>query len=77
MVEEGASLVLESQGRYIGPGHAAIYRHTDGRFAFSFHYYDGDDQGKARLAVRDLTWIDGWPRVAETDFFETLQERSQ
>jgi arabinan endo-1,5-alpha-L-arabinosidase len=73
MVDEGGSLVIESEGRYIGPGHAAIYRHTDGRFAFTFHYYDGNDQGKARLAARNLTWVDNWPVVAESGFFESCE----
>jgi arabinan endo-1,5-alpha-L-arabinosidase len=71
MVDEGGSVVIKTKGRYIGPGHAGIYRHTDGRFAFSFHYYDGADEGTARLAVRELSWVDGWPVVAETDFFES------
>jgi len=69
MVNEGGSLVLQSDGKYIGPGHAAIYREANGRFAFTFHYYDAQDQGKARLAIRNLSWLDGWPVVAETDFF--------
>ncbi len=73
MVNEGGSLVIKSEGRCIGPGHASVYRHTDGRFAFAFHYYDGDDEGKARLGVRNLGWADDWPVVAETDFLETLE----
>lgn len=72
MVDEGGSLVIESKGRYIGPGHAGIYRHTDGRFAFSFHYYDGQNKGKAQIAVRNLDWVDDWPVVSEMDFFENL-----
>jgi arabinan endo-1,5-alpha-L-arabinosidase len=71
MVEEAGSLVIETKGRYIGPGHAGIYRHIDGRYAFSFHYYDGADEGKARLAVRELHWVDDWPVAGETDFFQT------
>jgi arabinan endo-1,5-alpha-L-arabinosidase len=75
MVDEGGSLVIETKGRYIGPGHASIYRHTDGRFAFSFHYYDGENEGKARIAVRNLSWVDGWPVVGETDFFQTPKKQ--
>lgn len=75
MVNQGGSLVIESKGRYIGPGHAAIYRHWDGRFALTFHYYDASDRGKARLAVRNLTWAENWPVVAETDFFDTPRNR--
>jgi len=73
LVDQGGSLVIETKGRYIGPGHASIYRHTDGRYAFSFHYYDGDSKGRARLAVRNLSWPEDWPAVSDTDFFETLQ----
>jgi arabinan endo-1,5-alpha-L-arabinosidase len=75
MVDEGGSVVIETEGRYIGPGHAGIYRHTDGRYAFSFHYYDGADEGKARIAVRNLTWVDDWPVVGETEFFQTRQKQ--
>jgi len=75
MVDQGGSLVIETKGRYIGPGHAAIYRHTDGRFAFSFHFYDGGNEGKARLAVRELSWVDDWPVVSETDFFQIGKSR--
>jgi len=71
MVEEGGSVVIETKGRFIGPGHAGIYRHTDGRYAFSFHYYDGENRGKAQLAVRELSWVDNWPVVSDIDFFQT------
>jgi len=68
MVDEGGSLVLQSEDRYIGPGHAGIYQHHDGRFAFSFYYFDGQVMGLPRLAVRDLTWVNDWPVVLKTDF---------
>ena len=71
MVDEAGSLLIETKGRYIGPGHASIYHHTDGRFAFSFHYYDRENKGKAQIAVRNLSWTDDWPVISETDFFQT------
>ena len=37
MVNEGGDLLISTDGRYIGPGHAGIYRHTNGSYAFSFH----------------------------------------
>jgi arabinan endo-1,5-alpha-L-arabinosidase len=70
MVDEGGSLLIKTKDRYIGPGHASIYRHTDGRYAFSIHYYDRENDGKARLAVRELGWLEGWPVVTENDYFE-------
>jgi arabinan endo-1,5-alpha-L-arabinosidase len=73
MVDQGGILIKKTEGRYIGPGHASIYRHTDGRFAFSYHYYDGEDEGEAHLAVKDLSWVDDWPVVSRTDFFTKIQ----
>jgi len=70
MVDEGGSLVIATKGRYIGPGHAGIYRHVDGRYAFTFHYYDKKDDGKAHLAVRNLSWVNDWPVVEDTDFLK-------
>ena len=72
MVDQGGDLLMKTDGRYIGPGHAGIYRHIDGHFAFSFHYYDGEDEGKARLAVRELHWNDGWPVIGAINFFQKL-----
>jgi arabinan endo-1,5-alpha-L-arabinosidase len=73
MVDQGGTIILKTEGRYIGPGHAGIYRHSEGRFAFSFHYYDGEAEGKARLAVRELHWNESWPVVSKTDYFPKTQ----
>ena len=51
-----------------GLGINSWYR--DGRFVFTFHYYDGGDHGKARLAARNFTWADDWPVVSQADFFK-------
>jgi hypothetical protein len=37
--------------------------------AFSFHYYDGEDEEIPRLEVRELLWIDDWPVVSDKNFF--------
>ncbi|MBN2505994.1 MAG: arabinan endo-1,5-alpha-L-arabinosidase [Verrucomicrobia bacterium] len=59
----GGSRFLETEGRFIGPGHAAVLR--DGPHAWiSFHFYDGERRGAATLGVRTLTWdAEGWPRA--------------
>ncbi|MFN3410150.1 MAG: arabinan endo-1,5-alpha-L-arabinosidase [Limisphaerales bacterium] len=63
LLHGGGTLVLGSEGRFIGPGHAGILREGD-REWFSFHYYNGDDRGRPTIAVRPLTWdADGWPVV--------------
>jgi len=63
MLKGGGSLLLGRQGRLFGPGHAGFL--TDrGTNWFSFHYYDGERQGAATLAVRRLSWDSGkWPVV--------------
>jgi arabinan endo-1,5-alpha-L-arabinosidase len=60
----GGSLLLETDGRFIGPGHAGILKDGD-RYLLSYHFYDGRQNGRARLAVRPLEWgADGWPKLA-------------
>lgn len=53
-----------SVGREIGPGHMGIFTAQDGLEMFSFHFYDADDNGTAKLGLRTLIWgDDGWPRA--------------
>jgi len=59
----GGSLVLGTEGRFIGPGHAGIL-HEGETFWLSYHVYDAEDNGRARLALRPIQWdADGWPVV--------------
>lgn len=63
LVKGGGSLLLETEGRFIGPGHAGILE-EEGRDWLSYHFYDRDDNGRSRLAIRPLEWgNDGWPQV--------------
>ncbi|MDE0671996.1 MAG: hypothetical protein OXH72_09685, partial [Caldilineaceae bacterium] len=33
---------------------------------FTFHYYDGEDLGNAKLGGRELTWnSEGWPELGQ------------
>ena len=64
MVAAGGTLVLGSRGRFIGPGHASIYR-KGGRQWLVHHFYDGDDRGVSKLRLLPLEWEDGWPVVRE------------
>ena len=29
------------------------------------HYYDADDQGRSKLQVRPIVWIEDWPTAGE------------
>ena len=44
MINGGGTMVLESNARYIGPGHAAIMN-DNGTNWFTYHYYDGNNNG--------------------------------
>lgn len=59
----GGTLVLTSEGAFIGPGHPSILE-IDGHEHVALHFYDGTQGGRPRLAIRPLTWSeDGWPVI--------------
>jgi arabinan endo-1,5-alpha-L-arabinosidase len=56
----GGTVFLHSDGRFIGPGH---FGYGEGKL--TYHYYDGAQQGAAKLGIAELSWDEeGWP-VAE------------
>ena len=64
MLEGGGTMVLAGSGRVRGPGHQAIFS-EDGHDYLVHHFYDVDDNGKAKVQFRPIHWTpDGWP-VAE------------
>lgn len=59
----GGTMVLESTGRFIGPGHTGILT-ENGTNWFTYHYYDANNNGIATLGLNQLFWTaDGWPAV--------------
>jgi arabinan endo-1,5-alpha-L-arabinosidase len=60
MMNNGGTPVLESHGRYIGPGGQSIMNDVDGDLIV-YHYYDGQDNGTPKLGVNLLNWSSGWP----------------
>ena len=62
----GGTLVLSTQGRFIGPGHFGYFT-ENGREYMSYHYYDADQNGASKLKIITLSWRDGWP-VLNTTF---------
>lgn len=60
----GGSLVLKTEGRYIGPGHVSFVTHEKREF-MAHHYYDGERGGAKTLGLRPLYWDEqGWPTIA-------------
>lgn len=62
MVDGGGSLILKSEDRFIGPGHASILERSGKRWLVH-HFYDAESNGVARLRMLPLEWQDGWPVV--------------
>ncbi|MET9438480.1 arabinan endo-1,5-alpha-L-arabinosidase [Streptomyces sp. NPDC006551] len=62
MTADGGTLVLDSHDRVIGPGGQSVLKDADGHLLV-YHYYDGQDGGRAKLGVNLLGWSGGWPSV--------------
>jgi hypothetical protein len=61
MTAGGGELFLVTEGNKIGPGHFSDFA-EDGVDYFSFHYYDGSDNGRSKLAIEEFSYtFDGWP----------------
>ena len=63
MLFDGGSLLLDSTGPLIGPGHAGIIS-AEGRDWLSCHFYDGARNGAPTLGLLPLRWdAAGWPEI--------------
>ena len=58
----GGSLLLEGNKEWYGVGHNATVS-FDGTDYLVFHGYDAADNGRSKLRIEKLTWINGWPVV--------------
>jgi hypothetical protein len=60
-------LLLESEGPFIGPGHANMFEEY-GAFWFSSPFYNGTRRGAPPFAIRPLRWDDqGSPALIESN----------
>lgn len=65
MRKGGGTLVIDSVGDYVGPGHASIFT-KDGKEFLAHHYYDRRLRGDSRLRLLPLTWNKlQWPVVLD------------
>lgn len=59
----GGSVVVQTDGRVIGPGHCAVL-HDGPNWYLAHHFYDAQAEGKPTLLIRELQWDrTGWPRA--------------
>lgn len=60
MLEGGGTLLLESGGDWVGPGHSAIV--VDGTSAYAvYHAYSASD-GAPQIRISEMVWdAEGWP----------------
>ena len=56
----GGTTVLAKSGRYIGPGHFGLLRENGTNYV-SIHYYDGQDNGNAKLNILTMGITNDWP----------------
>ncbi|MGB7323833.1 MAG: oligogalacturonate lyase family protein, partial [Rubripirellula sp.] len=64
LAEGGGTLLLESEGPFIGPGHTNVLLDGD-RYLLSCHFYDGTERGRSKLSIQEMSWSkEGWPVVA-------------
>jgi arabinan endo-1,5-alpha-L-arabinosidase len=68
MLDGGGTLLLDTDGPFIGPGHAGILKEGS-RYWLGMHFYDGATRrGDSKYAIRPLTWSDdGWPVVGTAE----------
>jgi len=64
MKDGGGSPFLATDGRFIGPGHASIFKEK-GKEMLVHHFYDKDRNGRSDLRMLPLAWKDGWPVIEQ------------
>jgi len=57
------TLLLETDGIFIGPGHPGIWKEGD-QYLMGMHFYNGAQNGRSQYAIRPMIWDDeGWPVI--------------
>jgi autotransporter-associated beta strand protein len=63
MTQGGGTLLLGSEGKYIGPGQVGIMPQGNVDW-MSYHYYDGTNNGAPTYALQQLYWTNNsWPTL--------------
>ncbi|GAB3237377.1 hypothetical protein GCM10027346_28900 [Hymenobacter seoulensis] len=61
--KNGGTTLLATSGNYVGPGHVGLYQEGGANY-LTHHYYDSNENGRARLSVSNMGY-DGaaWPFI--------------
>ncbi len=62
MSKGGGTLVAKGNDEWAAVGHQAAYT-FDGKDYLVFHAYDLKDEGKPKLRIREINWVNGWPEI--------------
>lgn len=60
----GGSTVLDGDKNWHGVGHNAVVSFNDIDYLV-FHGYDANDNGKSKLRIEKIIWMNGWPVVTK------------
>ena len=58
----GGSVVLEGDKNWYGTGHNAVAA-FNGVDYLVYHAYDANDNGRSKLQIEKIVWVNGWPYV--------------
>src|ERR1700712_4899196 len=59
----GGSVVLEGNKNWYGVGHNAVAG-FNGADYLVYHAYDASDNGRSKLQIEKIAWINGWPYLS-------------
>ncbi|HEY9364436.1 MAG TPA: arabinan endo-1,5-alpha-L-arabinosidase, partial [Chitinophagaceae bacterium] len=59
----GGSLVMEGNKNWHGVGHNAVDAFNGSDYLI-FHAYDANDNGRSKLRIEKIIWINGWPVIS-------------
>ncbi|HEY5330543.1 MAG TPA: arabinan endo-1,5-alpha-L-arabinosidase [Acidobacteriaceae bacterium] len=63
MMQDGGTLLLGPNKRWLGPGGESLLHQADGSDLIVFHAYDATT-GRPALQISSIVWRDGWPLAA-------------
>jgi arabinan endo-1,5-alpha-L-arabinosidase len=66
MMQDGGTLLLGPNKRWLGPGGESLLHQADGSDLIVFHAYDATS-GRPALQISSIVWREGWPIAALGD----------